>query len=356
MSKIGVPNYSQNNSKYPKRNYFRPEDGDNFFRVLPPFGAMAEQGVWMVYGQSHWLRNAKGQARVIACIADKDHKTKMFKVRCPICDECERRKETGKAMIEEQKLTGEAKKAAEKMINDWDFSHSRQSRYYMNALNREGAIGRLEIKTKHKQALIPKIKELSEKGLDPVGLGGVELNFKTSGTGNEKLFIVEEARENVDATTSRIKIAPLTDEVAKRMETEAYDLKDMFRVLDAATMKRIVDSDFNGEVVDAILNAPTTKDVAAAQAEQEAAEQDDPSDIPAYKPAGFVPTAQAGAPEQSVQVSAPVQQFVPPPAPTPTPAPVVQTTTAPVAAPTTAPAVNSATSKDAFMALFGPKK
>ena len=360
---VGVPNYTQG-SKFPKKNFFRIKDGDNFYRILPPFGSLAEKGAWLVYGQCHWLRNAKQQARVIACIQDKDMKTKMVKTRCPICDEVERRKEAAAKMIEEQKLTGEALAAAKKMQNDWEFQYGRNAGYYMNALNREGQIGRLEIKTKHKQALIPKIKELNEAGLDPVGMGGVELNFFRSGTGRETSFAVEAAVEKISAIEQRIKVSPLTEELIKRMETEAFDMSDMFKVLDAATMKRIVDSDFNGEVVDAVLSTPKTTDVANAAADAEADAADDPSDVPAYKPAGFVPTTPSAPPSQPAP--APVQAAAPTPAPAPVqaapvaaPAPTPAPAAPPVAAPATqAPkaAVNSATNKDAFMALFGPKK
>lgn len=347
---VGVPNYNQG-SKFAKKNYFRvkKEGGDNFFRILPPFGSLAEKGVWMVYGQTHWLRNSKNQARVVACIEDKDMKTKMVKVRCPICDEVARRKEEGEAMLAQSGLTGEALEAKKKMLNDWEFNHSRQSRYYMNALNREGQIGRLEIKTKHKQSLLPLIKKLNEDGLDPVGMSGVELNFSTSGKGREKVFTVEAAVEKISAVEQRIKVSPLTEELIKRMETEAFDMKDMFKVLTAAELKRVVDSDFNGEVVDA-LTSNAKQDPAEAAAEAAAAAEDDPSDVPAYKPNGFVPSASTQVATQTT-----------PPVPVAAPAPQVQPQTVQQPPPQqqaqqAAPKVNVATSKDAFMALFGPKK
>ncbi len=351
---IGVPNYTQG-KQYPKKNYFSVKDGDNFYRILPPFGPLAEKGVWMVYAASHWLRNEKGQARPIACIQDKEPKTKMVKVRCPICDEVARRKEIFE--LGKGSLTGEALTAATKMQSDWEFQYGRKSGFYVNAKNREGAIGRLEIKTKHKQALMPVIKELSEAGLDPIGRAGVELNFFRSGTGRETSHTVAAAVEKISAVEQRIKVSPLTEEDEKKMETDAFELVDLFKIIDGAALKRIVDADFNGEVVTTVLNAPKTQDSST-----DAGDDDDDADIPSYKPQGFQSTTTPPVPAAAAPAPAPVATAPVAPVQVAPPAPVAVVTQAPApvqAAPVeqaAAPVVNSPVNKDAFMALFGPKK
>ena len=70
--KIGVPNDEEvdrpQRRKMPTQ-YFDVEEGSNIFRVLPPFGELAEAGTWCVKTVSHWgYKSSEGRPKNFLCL------------------------------------------------------------------------------------------------------------------------------------------------------------------------------------------------------------------------------------------------------------------------------------------------
>src|ERR1035438_7321436 len=74
--KIGKAKYGGD-----KKTYFKLKDGDSVFRIIPPIGDMADDGIWSKYYNIHYgYRNTKGNMRVFQSSLVKDRKTKMVEV------------------------------------------------------------------------------------------------------------------------------------------------------------------------------------------------------------------------------------------------------------------------------------
>ncbi len=208
-----------------------------------------------------------------------------------------------------------------KFLGDWLFSHNCDKKWSLNTHD-IGAdkIGRLQISHTMMSALQLTVGDLVKKGVDPLAVDqGVifDLQRFKDDKGiytNRVLVVMEEfTPPGMNEKFERIKKAPLTPEFLKRMETEAWDLKDMFRKVTADEVARLVSSGGDASVVDSVFSAPEGKrDVAtpgvgqglgsmlAPAAVEDASSEPDEDDISAL---ASLPVAPA-APE----VTAPVEE------------------------------------------------
>lgn len=258
---IGTPQYGGK-----KKNNSRLVDGNNIYRILPPIGELAKDGVWAVYECLHWgFKGSKGM-RPFRCIQKKDFKTKMVKVQCPECDRILEKTTAVNARKMDLEKQGKTKAEVDehlKPLTDWLFSHNLDKKWYVNALTMDGKITRLAIPHKMYVQLQEKISELVTKGIDPIAVdGGVWFNLKRSGTGNQTSHTVSVEEEMVMAEVNGkkqplpvTKRAPLTQEVIDRLGNEAHDLKNSFRSIAYDDIKRLVSSNGDPDVVDAVFTA-----------------------------------------------------------------------------------------------------
>lgn len=269
MSQIGVPVYSQS-----KRKTFKVKDGSNIFRLLPPFKSFASDGKWAKYEAIHWGYKGSNGTRTFRCIREKDLKTKMLKVRCPECDLIEERKLQFDSKVEELQTKGDSNgkkytkdQALEflKPFGDWLFAHNRDSKWYINALNNNNEIGRLAIPHKMYVILQGKISELLKEGVDPLRVDqGVQLDFYREGSGGGTVHKVEVVQETVEYAGKKLKTAkaaPLTPDVLERMDSEAWDLVNMFHTLTQDQIQLLVSSEGDTQIVDSLFSTPKTERV-----------------------------------------------------------------------------------------------
>jgi hypothetical protein len=309
---IGTPQYGSK-----KKNNFRLAEGSNVYRILPPLGELAAEGVWAVYESMHWgYRGTKGM-RPFKCIQRKDFKTKMIKVQCPECDriaEYVAKMEDRRKLLESQGMSKEQIDENLKPISDWLFSHNLDKKWYLNVLTPDGKIGRLAIPHKMYAQLQEVITDLvTKQNIDPIGVnGGVQFDLIRTGKGNQTQHrvAVVEIMETVNGRQMRAyKSAPLTDDVLARLSGEAYDLKNAVRTLTYDEIKRLVLSDGDPEIVDAVFSAG---EMTAATAEDPdngatASFQQSTNALAVPPPSAFQSTA---APAATLKTEAPAQQSV----------------------------------------------
>lgn len=258
---IGTPSYGGK-----KKNNSRLVDGDNVYRILPPLGELAAEGIWAVYECLHWgFKGTKGM-RPFRCIQKKDFKTKMIKVQCPECNRIAEKLATLEDHKKRLEAEGKSKADVEeqlKPLSDWLFSHNLDKKWYVNALTMDGKITRLALPHRMYVQLQEKISEVIKDGVDPIAVdGGVWFNLKRSGTGNQTTHSVSVVQETVMAEINGVKkpvpvnkAAPLTADVIQRLTAEAHDLKNSFRTLGFEDINRLVTSGGSPEVVDAVFSA-----------------------------------------------------------------------------------------------------
>lgn len=262
---IGTPQYGAGRKKN-----FKLKDGSNHYRVLPPFGKLAPEGKWAIYESVHWGYKGSRGARNFRCIQEKG-RDGILKRECPECTLIATRKADYDARLKDLvERQGKTKKEAQeylKPLGDWLFSHNRDSKWYLNALSTSGEIGRLAIPHKMYRALQAAITGpnglITKKNLDPIAIeGGVFFDLERTGMGNETNHVVRVVTELVEKdgdTFEKIKRAPLTDELLKRMQAEAYDLSNMYRTLTADEITRLTTSGGDPSVVDSVFTTPESR-------------------------------------------------------------------------------------------------
>ncbi len=247
---IGVPNdedFDKPARRKTPTQYFDVKEGSNIFRPLPPFGELAGQGIWAVKTVTHWgYRSSDGRPKNFLCLG-KD------------CPECALR-----AKIQDE-LDGAADgseiiELCEKFL----FDHNLDIRHNLNVLSQDNKIGLLRLKTKMWQSFTVKRADLKKFGIHPAHAEkGVWLDFHKTGKGSTGLFQVspvnEETFEN-GSVVSKMKIQPLSPDIIKRMETEAFELNKLVRKLSAEEINLLVSSvtdlQYDPDVVDAVFKVP----------------------------------------------------------------------------------------------------
>lgn len=275
-----------------KKNKWNVEDNEkgdavNIYRILPPFGALAEDGRWAFFDKVHWgYKDSNGWSRNFRCIKEVDFKTKMVKQACPECDLIEKTLKKKDAFIEQQKANGlsdEQAKEAAKPLSEWLKSHNLDKKWYINVKNQKGEVGRLKVAHKHFQALQVVIEDLLKKGIEPIDVnGGVWFNFKRTGRGLQTQHFVYVDTEAITLPDGRKvqgdKPAPLTPDDLAKMQKDAYELNTMFTDLTFEKIKRLVDGNGDQSVVDAVFAAPVTTPAGATVAVATGSDNDEPDE------------------------------------------------------------------------------
>ena len=275
---IGEPNDDSVENKPQRRKlptqYFDIEEGANIFRPLPPFGALAEKGVWAVKTVTHWgYRSSDGRPKNFQCVG-RD------------CPECALR-----TKVQDELETLKENSPEAEMLSKFLFDHNLDIRHNLNVLSQGNKIGLLRLKTKMWQSFGVERERLKKFGIHPASSEkGVWLNFNKTGKGSSGIFTVssvnEESFEN-GSVVSKMKIQPLSPDVVKRMETEAFELDKLVRVLTKEEItlltSSIVDYQYDPEVVDAVFKVPQR---ATVSAQVEANDEISPVDAPSTKMQG----------------------------------------------------------------------
>lgn len=286
---IGTPVYGTQKERkdFSNFNWKVTEDAPNEYRILPPFGSLAKEGQWFKYEAIHWgVKTSDGRFKVYRCVQRKNFKTKMIEVQCPMCKkiaEVQASRDARKATLEKEKKSKDEIATLLKPLNDWLQINNLQKGYFVNALRPDGKIGRLFLKIKAKQALDARIQELvNKKGIRPIDVDqGVWFRFTRNGTGQATAYgaeLVYDERTIDGETVQVLKKAPLSEEVLKRMATEAFDLGGFYKDLTVSEIEMLVSAGGDVTIADTIFGTPT---VTQAVPEIAPPEDDEPAPVEA---------------------------------------------------------------------------
>jgi hypothetical protein len=325
------------------RNYYKLKDGTNGpYRILPPMGDLAEDGIWHVYYSIHYgYRNSKNEMRTFQSPLVKNRKTKMIDVPDAALDRINQLK----AKLDAAKEAGDTALVAKitELVGGKKSRYNMDSHHYLNVIDTQGNIGILKLRYKAKQALDIKIKELRDAGIDPLSPeSGRFFTFLRSGSGLETVFAVsvykkkftveghgEVEQDVVHVITDDIKRRCIVKKADGTLEyREAARLDTLFRRPTAEQVERIVKE--GPTAVDEILDAKTSDDVAPDTGDDEDAPTPTQT-APTPAPVQTAP-AVAAVTQVTTPVTTPVQATV---APAPVAAPVATPTPIAPSAPLT---------------------
>lgn len=248
------------------------ENGSHFYRILPPFGLLAAKGQWAKFEAVHWgFKGTDGKMKPFRCIQrTKKNRNGMVDiiVECKQCTKIAEKKaqydNAVKKYVSEGKTQEEAWKLCEPM-KPWLDRYNLDRHWTVNALRPEdNQIGKLKIKLAAKKELDERIKYLQEKKgiedpLDPET--GVLFDFQRTGEGRYGTkYPVAVAMETVKVDGEefeKIRRFPLTKEVLKRMETEAFELSNSYVDLTHEQIALLASSNGDPSIVDSVFGAGT---------------------------------------------------------------------------------------------------
>ena len=267
---------------YEKKEFFSLKDGDNVYRILPPLGELADDGVWSVYHKVHFgYKNGEGRMRVFLSPEVRD-KNRMVVVSDPAL---ERIQKLEAARVKAKEM-GNA--AAVKKLDEQLYSYSLDKKHYMNVMTLDGKIGVLKIPHKSKLALEAEMKKLEAQGIDPLSPeDGRFFSFSRSGRGLDTIHQVRVYEETVTENGRRIKVEKvhtLTDDVLSRLEKEAsLNLRTLYRETTEEQVREIVEADMKGDYsrIDDILGI---KSRSQESSQEPAAEDEDEPTESVHKP------------------------------------------------------------------------
>jgi hypothetical protein len=256
--KIGKPKYG---GEFVPTKYWKLKDGESTFRILPPIGELADDGIWSMFYRVHYgYRNSFGKMRVFQSSLVTDRASKMVTVP----DAAVERIDKLKAELEKAKSSGHAMSIAK--LKELLQQYNLDSNHYVNAMDLQGNIGVLKLRHRAKQALDATIKKLNGAGIDPLSPEeGLFLTFTRSGMGLDTTFQVSVAQreENIPGVgkVKRDMYHTLTPEIIARLGKEARELGKLFKAISSDDIGRIVSTcDLNtgkSSAIDEIFDAKT---------------------------------------------------------------------------------------------------
>ena len=245
---FGKSNY-EGGKGFKKKNHFDMSGGSLVARIFPPFGTLADKGVWHVYHSVHWgYKNLAGGYRPFESPLvekyDKETKTRTVEVADPALDRLNSLKEG----LERAKAEGNDKMT--KGLNDlvgMRGIYNIDRNHHLNVMLLDGTLGELKIRHKHFLVLKAEIDKLRAEGVDPLDLqDGRFFVFQKVGTGNETSFKADVYKEKIDVPgvgrVERDVVSTIGKEVLARVDSELFDLDGIFTKLTTAEVGKIVET------------------------------------------------------------------------------------------------------------------
>lgn len=257
MSKFGT--FSTKSQKggggFQRKKRFNLEEGSNLYRILPPFGTLAEVGKIAQYWSVTWVPGSDGKVRPVPSIKRK--KNNQVIQNDPLEDKVEALKKNLDVLVK----NGESKEVVDK-IAEKVRQLSPDKGYYLNVLTPGGEMGVLKIRYTAYQSLLSKLEELEREGVDPINTGignGLFFDFKkTKDERGRVVYSVDIGKKTYKDPSGRLISEYLQSEIddntLKRMEKESEDLTKLYRVLDAEEVALIATLD--GKTIDRVFQRP----------------------------------------------------------------------------------------------------
>jgi hypothetical protein len=235
--KIGKPKYGND---FVPTKYWKLKDGESTYRILPPLGELADDGIWSIFYKVHYgYRNSQGRMRVFQSSLVQNRKTKMTEVP----DAAIERIDKLRAELEKAKAAGAG--PAINKFKELLQIYNLDNNHYVNAMDMQGNIGVLKLRHRAMKALEATIKKLNVDNVDPLSPeDGRFFTFTRSGNGLDTTFQVGVAQESFDVpNVGKVKrdiVHRLTPEVISRLGREARELHKLFKKPTAEEIARIV--------------------------------------------------------------------------------------------------------------------
>jgi hypothetical protein len=234
------------NKRNNNKKYFKLEKGMNVYRILPPLGEMADDGVWAKYYKVHYgYRGAPTEdgkpGRMYPFVSPEvyNRRNKMVEVE----DEAKSRIDSLKEALVKAKDAGDDAKA--KGIVNLLKTYNLDNKWYVNAMNLNGEIGLLKLPHKVYLAIEELIKLSREEGSDPIGVeNGRFFSIRKSGEMLDTTYNVAIHKEKVNVegigTVEKEVSHTLSNEIINRLESEAFNLGKLFRTPSAEEVSQVV--------------------------------------------------------------------------------------------------------------------
>jgi len=229
------------------------KEGDNVFRILPPFGTN-HNGLLYAEVTLHWFLDPSGKSRPLVCSRDKEK-------YCPICAEAfefyNRKQELVKKFSDD---SGKVNwKALPKEVNEQYqelnevYNKLRgQKGFYYNALDLSGTVGVLRLSKTTAEKLGKKIKEAQQMySIKCTSLSdGILFNIKKTKTGSRDFDVTYDVeylmtpKKREDGSISlEFNRGSVSDSIMQNFENLAYDIHAMYPVRTSTELKRVLDGD-----------------------------------------------------------------------------------------------------------------
>jgi hypothetical protein len=223
------------------KTFFKLEDGNNLFRILPPMWSLADSDRYYKYWRIHWgFSTSDGHQTPVVCTERKD-KNKVVVERCAICDMVEEAKRELNYLKENGASPEQLKTFEDSRINPYEG----RGAYYVYAVNSAGEIGILQMKKTMKEAYEAKYRELSDEGIQADGVNGVYMNFKRTGQGRYNTKYTVEVAMEADPTnprSKRYKEHVLTEDLINKIENTTQDLTKLYNYIPREEMEALAAS------------------------------------------------------------------------------------------------------------------
>lgn len=239
--------------------FFKMEDGDNVYRILPPLGELSEKGIWSRYCPLVWgYKNTEGQTMPFIDPSVKNRSNGMWEHLSAAQD----RRIKLEAQKEKMKEAGASKEQMEK-INEVLKQYNIEKKNYVLAVNLKGEVGVLKLGVTCHKALVGD-KQTDDPGLfakaktnNPVkSLTGVYINFYRSGRGFNTSYTVSFYQEEQDDGSFRNKLHTIDDNFIKILDEIGSDRLNLNKLYPTPTLEEVARIVEEGPVaVDEILGS-----------------------------------------------------------------------------------------------------
>jgi hypothetical protein len=242
-------------------------DGNNVFRILPPFGENSNgypyrkwQIIWGLFDPE------SGRARPFASSMTSEKK-------CPVTEYVQQLKKKAETIKAQMQAAGESEdeiknrlSTLNKLISDLN----PKTVYIYNAADQSGEVGLLELKsTAHKKMKTEMSNYINDYNQDPTSLNsdendsGVWFNVVRTGMGRDTEYDVKRVSiKTKNPQTGKISFeddrSPLPESVVENYENMAYDLSSVYQVKSYDELNEILEANMTAIVEacpDADLNA-----------------------------------------------------------------------------------------------------
>jgi hypothetical protein len=227
MANININLDSLNPSSFKKTVRHKVQDGDNIYRILPPFGPEANGYPYRKWNVIWGLTDPNsGRERPYAS-------SSTYEGRCPVYDYLDALKQ------KVQGLEGVASEDKIKQLNDFISRIRPKSTYSYNASNQSGQVGVLELKTTaHKKVIALMDKYIKDYNQDPTSLNsapndsGVWFNITRTGRGFDTTYDAFKNQTTVKdengVPSFKDDRSPLAENIVQDFDSLAYDLNSLY--------------------------------------------------------------------------------------------------------------------------------